>query len=427
MHTEKPLLALDVTALLNHPVTGIQRVILELVPRVCRAAWARGLAVALVDSAGLRLRQLFRWIEPVDGPAIQAALAAISSGQVLWGPWRRCFRLARAFAAALGSSGLTSLLVRHETVRLAARHLRSFLAEYLVAKSPPLRRVDYFLGFSTGILPVSLPPGMDPDRVVLVLHDFIPLTHRQYVPPVVARGFAANLAHLACAGQPYRFLASCPHVAERIRTSFRLLGNCAVPVRLISWGYDPRTFFPDPDPGFRGALGLSPDTPLVLAVSTQDPRKRFRDIETAVGRVKAERPVHGVFIGKGPQARSRIPHVHYLGHVPDDLLRRAYSSCDVYVNWSAAEGFGLPVVEALACGARVIIPPDNETLRAVGGDHVVVAAAPTPDALAQAIAAQLSDPRPSGRAVDLAQFDWDRCCRVIQEELWGERPAARAA
>lgn len=105
----------------------------------------------------------------------------------------------------------------------------------------------------------------------------------------------------------------------------------------------------------------------------------------------------------------------YLGRVDDDFLRRAYSSCDVFVNWSAAEGFGLPVVEALACGCRVVVPPDNPTLIEVGGDQVAVADEPTPEGLARALVASAQAERKP--VPDLSRFDWQESCRAIAAPL----------
>ena len=77
-----------------------------------------------------------------------------------------------------------------------------------------------------------------------------------------------------------------------------------------------------------------------------------------------------VAVGQGE--RRREGRAIYLGYVSDAEVRRAYSSSDVVVNWSEAEGFGLPTIEALACGARVVVPPDNPTTLDVGGRHVHV-------------------------------------------------------
>ena len=105
----------------------------------------------------------------------------------------------------------------------------------------------------------------------------------------------------------------------------------------------------------------------VPAVSAAEPRKRFHVIEEALALLKRDLPVTGLFIGPRPRAATPAPYVRHLGYVEDGLLRRACSTCDAFVNWSACEGFGLPVIDALACGARVVVPPDNPVVVGPGG------------------------------------------------------------
>jgi glycosyltransferase involved in cell wall biosynthesis len=93
----------------------------------------------------------------------------------------------------------------------------------------------------------------------------------------------------------------------------------------------------------------------------------------------------------------------------------------VFVNWSEAEGFGLPVIEALACGARVIVPPDNPTLQEVGCGQVIVAERATPASLMQALARIARSGAQKQGMANLTAFDWDGCCRRFEEELWSER------
>ncbi len=437
--TAQPLVALDVTSLVYQPLSGIQRVVLELVPRLCRAVFARGMAVALVDSWGTGLRALFRWDQPIGNAEIDQALADISTGKALWGAWYHVLRTARALCFGLRALGVEALLRRVPGLPPLARNLRQWLVDWPLRRRR-LERLDYYIGFSAGILPNWLPRCLSADRAVLVLHDLIPLHHADYVRPEVTRSFVNNLVELAygAAGPRCRFLTASTHVADDIRELFWSLCRRRVSVGLLAWGYDRVRFYPDPDPNFRSSLGIAADDFLVLAVSTQDPRKRFGDIETATRLLSRQRSVHGVFIGHGARAAQRDGCIHYLGHLPDDMLRRAYSSCDVFVNWSAAEGFGLPVIEALACGATVIVPPDNPTLLEIGGDEVIVAQEATPESLMRAIAGALTTrrlrttyrlrsmarehtmPRLHRPTLDLRRFDWETSCRRIEEELFAE-------
>ncbi len=96
----------------------------------------------------------------------------------------------------------------------------------------------------------------------------------------------------------------------------------------------------------------------------------------------------------------------------DDTLRWAYSTCDVCVNWSICEGFGLPVIEALACGATVVVPPDNPTLREIGGAAVRVAPTATVEGLADAIMSAKAMKNRRG-VVALDQFNWEQAAWAL--------------
>jgi glycosyltransferase involved in cell wall biosynthesis len=187
------------------------------------------------------------------------------------------------------------------------------------------------------------------------------------------------------------------------------LAKKRVAIELAEWGYERSTFFPQPDVDFRRNLGLPDDALVVTAVSTQDPRKRFADIEKAVRAMNA----YAVFLGQGRPRREG--NAIYLGYVSDDVVRQAYSSSDVVVNWSAAEGFGLPTIEALACGARVVVPPDNPTLIEVGGEHVVVAENADIPSLCEAIVRAARMPRPQP---DLSRFNWADSALLFESILW---------
>lgn len=61
-----------------------------------------------------------------------------------------------------------------------------------------------------------------------------------------------------------------------------------------------------------------------------------------------------------------VPQYEYLtGLLGDDYMRDAYNACDVLMNPAMGEGFGIPIIEAQACGTPVIVT-DNTAMREVG-------------------------------------------------------------
>jgi glycosyltransferase involved in cell wall biosynthesis len=106
--------------------------------------------------------------------------------------------------------------------------------------------------------------------------------------------------------------------------------------------------------------------PFILTVGDLQPRKNhlglIRAFEELV-RTYPQLPHHLVMVGKetwyAPTVRAAVKkslahdRIHFAGFVDDDQLRRLYGACDLMVYPSFYEGFGLPILEAMACGRAV--------------------------------------------------------------------------
>lgn len=77
--------------------------------------------------------------------------------------------------------------------------------------------------------------------------------------------------------------------------------------------------------------------------------KKYRDLELVIAGAGKQSPA----LQRLSQSLN-LANVHFLGFVPDEKLRAFYVSLDVYAHPSDYEGFGFPVVEAMACGVPIV-------------------------------------------------------------------------
>jgi glycosyltransferase involved in cell wall biosynthesis len=119
----------------------------------------------------------------------------------------------------------------------------------------------------------------------------------------------------------------------------------------------------------------------VLVVGTLEPRKNL-DVAIAAVRDRELRVVGGRGWG-GVEARGAT--VSWLGPLHDEDLARQYRGAAAFVYPSRFEGFGMPVVEAMACGVPVVAS-SHPSLDEASGDAAIRADPDDPEALAAAVA-----------------------------------------
>ena len=179
------------------------------------------------------------------------------------------------------------------------------------------------------------------------------------------------------------------------------------------------------------------DAPFILAVGTVQPRKNYELLVRAFRSV-AERLPHSLVIAGGrgwlgeglPAEIDRQglgERVRLTGYIDDEDLPALYSAADLLAFPSLYEGFGLPLLEAMACGTPVITS-DASSLPEVAADGSAVLLSPHDEAAwASALIDALTDELARQRLIEAGfaraqQFTWGAAARQLvdlYQELLG--------
>ena len=361
----------------------------------------------------------------------------------------------------------TEALVRH----LAARHADTTFVLYglagpaarLLRNGPQhslpvnVRRADSALyplvmGYPLAGLPRLLPFRLRGDRAVLfhatnyaaprtgrvplvvTVHDLALVRFPELGTPALRR--IVGLARPATAAARL-VLADSESTARDLRDLF---GVSPGKIRVVYPGCDAHLPAPTVEAA-RQRLGqrFGLAAPYLLHVGTLEPRKNLPRLLGAYARVRAsggDVPLLVLAGGRGWAAEAieravaalgLADAVRFTGAVEREDLAALYAAAELVVYPSLYEGFGLPVVEAMACGAPVVTS-NVSSLPEVAGDAAVLVDPRDEAAIAAAITELLRDDRARAelRRRGLARarkFSWARCA----EQTWTVYEEARRA
>ncbi|MCI2422192.1 glycosyltransferase family 4 protein [Saccharopolyspora sp. K220] len=288
------------------------------------------------------------------------------------------------------------------------RRLRSLAPVGTRAVGPPIpARVLRTLWRHSTFPPVELLAG--PARVVHGTN-FV-------LPPSIRAGGVVTVHDLAFLDDPSLADHDLP---ELVRSSVRRARAVCTPTEAVAdavsirldvprdrvvvtpLGVDPEWFTAVPmDSTLRVQYGL-PSEYLVF-VGAEGPRKGLPDLLAAHG------PDLPPLVIAGPADAGRSNEVIRTGYLPDDRLRRLVAGASALVLPSRDEGFGLPALEALACGVPVVCS-DIPALREITADHAVFFPHGDTAALNEALHQALADPpNPETGRAQAKTFTWQAC------------------
>jgi glycosyltransferase involved in cell wall biosynthesis len=284
--------------------------------------------------------------------------------------------------------------------------------------------------------PANLVPPFWRGRTVLLVYDTLPW--------VVPASFAWTVRWRF--GWRYRLAA---RQAGRVMVPSRATARDVARVHGVPEGRL-RIVFPGPEPNFRPLPKGAPEIdearrsielgndPFFLFVGKRSRRRNLPAILEAFARHRLTHPTHRlVFVG--PEGGVALPDrgaaaaagVVAAGHVTEPVLRGLLADAVALLYPSDYEGFGLPVVEALASGCPVVTLR-NGALSEAGGDAPWYLERPDADALAHAMHGLATDP--AGRALrverglaHVARFSRARFAREIKEELQAAAAEGRSS
>ena len=275
---------------------------------------------------------------------------------------------------------------------------------------PALRR----MGASVLFNPIPVLPliGGLPCPAVVTVHDLHEFRPRWWYFQRLLRRSLGQASRIVCVSLSTR---------EELVEEFPAIAPKCIVVREAA---NLEVFHPGPAGDVLDRLGIR-EAPL-LAVGTVQPRKNYGRLIEAYSRLGPEAPPL-VIVGKPgwayeetltmPARLGLAERVHFAGHLDEgevgDLMRASVALCAV----STAEGFGLPVLEAMCCGLPVLasdIPPFRE----VAGTAARFVAPGSVDDIAAGLAVVLGDGEGRKRMSDagLARrslFSWERAAADI--------------
>lgn len=269
-------------------------------------------------------------------------------------------------------------------------------------------------------LTVPVAPPDDAVPLVATVHDLFPLTHPELMTSRGSKLMRAGLERIR--KRAHHVMVPTEFVAEQCGAN----GFDENRITVVPWGVEPPAACADPDEATTVLERHGITAPYVLFVGTIEPRKNLGLLLDAM--VRLARPEVSLVLagpsgwgdaltsGEGTQLGDIPSPVVRLGYLAEADLAHLERGAGAFCFPSLAEGFGLPVLEAMSAGAAVITSAGTASAE-VAGDGAVLIDPHSADELADAISMLLDDPARSAELRRLGQlraeqFSWSRAAEL---------------
>ncbi|HOS83219.1 MAG TPA: glycosyltransferase family 1 protein [Methanolinea sp.] len=199
-------------------------------------------------------------------------------------------------------------------------------------------------------------------------------------------------------------------------------------IDVVYCGVDRDVFYPKRDKSPLREWGIHENQKVILYVGSEEPRKNLETLVEAIAHVCQEIPdivllkVGSPGMGGDRKKTLALVKTHHLednvfftGDVSEYLLAKYYNAADIFVFPSLYEGFGLPIIEAMACGCPVIAS-NTSSIPEVVGDAAILVNSINPEEIAKAALEILTQEEKRMEVVKkglsrVSQFDWDAAAK----------------
>jgi alpha-1,3-rhamnosyl/mannosyltransferase len=284
-----------------------------------------------------------------------------------------------------------------------------------------------------------LPPLLR-GRAVVTIHDIIHLLYPQFLPNRAAHVYARFMIRRALARADR--IVTVSHNSKRDLISY--FGVPASRIEVIYNGVSPR-FRPDVPAEERtrvaGKYGLT--SPYLLFLGSEKPHKNLQGVVRAFAeaRRRADLPHVLALAGPPPRNAARLEaliaaldlsgRVMRPGLIEEDDLPGLFAGADVLLYPTLYEGFGLPVVEAMACGTPVLTS-STSALQEIAGGYALLVDPMDLDAIAQGIITLATDEKVRSDFRELGKkraldFSWEKAAEKTLEAYRSVLSGARRA